>query len=353
MYYPVTEYLKYVEIKPSGAILIGRKIVIDGHVKRPVRVITHIHADHIIELDKSIRECREIVATEITLDILEALDYVDSQLLPLFRVKKRPLNYHECRSYNDEEVCSIPVDHIPGAMQVSVELKEKKIRIGYTGDFKLTHKTEIMKDLDVLIIEATYGHPFYRRPYKNSINSLLTEFVYEGLSRYKRIYIYAYHGKMQEVMLILREQGILVPYIVPGKVYKAVKLLEEKYGFNIGNYYKDVEVQEMKNNREGVIVFKHFNSAKYRKLDGSALHIVLTGRTLVEPFRKIDDYTYMVSFSDHADFDDLINYVVNANPKLVVIDGSRGGYAESLKNHLVKLGFSAIIMPKNNTGEES
>lgn len=346
----VPKYLEHVKILPSGAILVGKNIVIDGHAKRSLRIITHIHADHIVDLDYSIRECREIIATKITLDLLEALEYVNSNLLPIFRVKKKPLNYCECYSHENEEICLLPVDHIPGAAQVRVELKNEKVSIGYTGDFKLTRKTAIMRDLDVLIIEATYGHPSYRRSYKDSVNSLLADLVKEGLKKYKRVYIYAYHGKIQEAMIILREYGLTEPYIVPSRVYNATKILEERYQFNIGNYYKDTEVLRLKNT-EGVVVFKHFNSARYRRLNGKALHIVLTGRILAEPFKRLDDYTYAISLSDHGDFDDLINYVLEANPKLVVIDGSRKGYAEILREHLVERGFYTIVLPERK-GED-
>jgi putative mRNA 3-end processing factor len=346
----IPRYLEYVKILPNGAILVGKNIVIDGHAKRPLRIITHVHADHIIDLEDSIRECKEIIATKITLDLLEALQYVNSNLLPIFKVKKRPLDYCERYLYENEEIYLLPVDHIPGAAQVRVELKSEKVSIGYTGDFKLTQKTEIMRDLDVLIIEATYGHPSYRRSYKESVNSLLADLVKEGLKRYKRVYIYAYHGKIQEAMIVLREYGLTEPYIVPSRVYNATKILEEKYQFNIGNYYKDTEVLKLKN-AEGIVFFKHFNSAKHRRLDGKALHIVLTGRILAEPFKKLDDYTYAVSLSDHGDFDDLVNYVVYANPKLVVIDGSRRGYAEILREHLVEKGFYTIVLPERK-GEE-
>lgn len=347
----LAEYLKYIEIRPSGAILIGRNFVVDGHAERPVRVVTHAHADHVVDINASVRECKEIVATEITLDLIEVLGYIESRSLPLFRVKRKPIDYYECRSYGNEKLCAIPADHIPGAMQVIVEIVDKNIRIGYTGDFKLTSKTEIMKDLDVLVIEATYGHPAYKRPYKDSVSALLADFVYEGLRVYKRVHIYAYHGKMEEVMVALRERGVTAPYIVTSKVYNVLKLLEQKYGFKIGNYYKEVEMWRFKNSSEGVVVFKHFSSARYRKLDGSALHIVLTGRISTEPYKKLDDYTYVISFSDHGDFDDLVTYAIKANPKLVVIDGSRGGYAKSLKEYLAKRGFNVIILP--GSGENS
>ena len=36
-----------IDIKPSGAILVGRHITIDGFERRPIHIITHAHADHL------------------------------------------------------------------------------------------------------------------------------------------------------------------------------------------------------------------------------------------------------------------------------------------------------------------
>ncbi|MEM1761918.1 MAG: exonuclease, partial [Desulfurococcaceae archaeon] len=214
--------------------------------------------------------------------------------------------------------------------------------VGYTGDFKLTDKTDIMEGLDVLITEATYGNPLQVRSFKESIPQILVDLVVEGLAKYRRVYIYAYHGKMQEAMTNLRAGGIKSPFILPERVHKATKILEEKYGFNYGRYYRE---RDPVNSKNGLIVFKHFNTAYNRRLDGSGLHIVLTGRFTKDPFVKVDDYTYVVSLSDHADFTDLIKYVELASPKLVVVDGSRSSNAEFLKAALIERGFCTTVLP--------
>ncbi|MEM4532576.1 MAG: hypothetical protein QXU89_02825 [Desulfurococcaceae archaeon] len=75
------------------------------------------------------------------------------------------------------------------------------------------------------------------------------------------------------------------------------------------------------------------------------MNFVLTGREFEEPVRKIDEYTWLIALSDHADFDELINYVEISQPKLVIIDNSRDGYPYSLARELEKRGWKAIVMP--------
>lgn len=339
--YKYRDYLKYVNITQNGAILLGKNFVVDGFSERPVRVITHAHSDHLLGLEESIIYSNWIVASPITLDLVEALGYVRRELAPLLRLKGRALGYHEIFRA-DGEVCSLlRVDHIPGASQVLVRLESRGISVGYTGDFKLTENTEIMENVNALVIEATYSDPAFIRNNKDAAPRILADLVSEGLSKYKRVHIYAYHGKIQEAMSILRESGIDAPFILPDRIYHATKLLESKYGYKYGNYYRSRSFVKA----DKLIFFEHFNSAKFRKFDGRALHVVLTGRLTTEPFKKVDDYTYVVSISDHADFADLVKYVELANPDLVVIDSSRAGNAEALKAHLMSRGYCAVALP--------
>lgn len=340
--YKYKEYLESVNIELNGAIVVGKSFTIDGFAEKPVRIVTHAHSDHLHGLEESIRYSKHVLASPITLDLIEALGYINSDLLPFFKLKSIPLNYHQVYVYEDEEVEFYDADHIPGSVQVLIRLKDKKLMIGYTGDFKLTSKTEIMKNLNVLIIEATYGNPYYNRPFKESVPQILLDLVIEGLCKYKRVYIYAYHGKIQETMSILRTGGIDAPFVLPDRAYRVAKILEEKHGYNYGRYFKEKNAVF---NKEKYIVFKHFNSAKDRRLDGKGLHIVLTGRLTHEPFMKVDEYTYVVSLSDHADFNDLVKYVEYSNPELVIVDGSRQGESGALKNTLLEKGFCSIVLP--------
>lgn len=342
--YKYERYLKHVNISWNGSIEFGVNFEIDGYAGKPVRVVTHAHADHLCELGNSIKTSKYIIASPETLDIIEYLGYVEKSLLHLMKTKAIALKYYEQFKINNETCTLLPADHIPGSAQVVVKIENENITLGYTGDFKLTSKTDIIQNPSVLVIESTYGHPLHVRPYKSFVSQILVDLVLEGLHKYKRVYIYAYHGKIQEAMEILRDSGIAVPFILPSKIYELTLLLEKKYNYRIGNYYRE----DLANfTGKGIIIFKHFNVAKRRKLDGSALHIILTGKFVNEPFRKIDEHTYVVSLSDHADFNELVEYVEKSNPELVVLDRSRSENAEMLGSFLSQKGFCAIAMPLN------
>ena len=334
--------MNYVNIQVNSAILMGKNFTVDGFAERPVRIITHAHADHLLELDKSIVYSKYIIASPITLDLIKTLGYVRGELLALLRTKSIALNYNDAFTINNEECTLLESDHIPGSTQVVVRVRDKGLTIGYTGDFKLTSKTKIIEEPNILVIESTYGNPLYSRSHKDTIPQILVDLVLDGLSRYGRIHIYAYHGKIQEVMGILREKGINAPFILPDKIYDSTKMLEDKYGFNYGEYYRSSTPISSK---KKAIMFKHFNTASRRKLDGSSLHIILTGRFSNNPYVKVDDYTYVVSLSDHADFNDLVEYVNRSNPELVVIDGSRSSETEPLWITLLEKGFCSITLP--------
>lgn len=343
--------LKLVNITENGAVLLGRYFEIDGYSGRPVRVVTHAHIDHLKELEESLHTAFRIVATPITIELVKSLEYLSYRALRLLNHKAHPLGYHEEFIYENERLILYHADHIPGAAQVLVESQSH--RLAYTGDFKLTGKTEVIEEPDVLIIESTYGHPSNVRPFKEHVPSLLIDIVNEGLKKYGVVFIYGYHGKLQEAMSILREGGINATFILPGKICASTKILE-RYGYYVGRYVctEGYDVSRWKPT-EPVVVFHHFNRAKYRKLGNKSLHIVLSGWLFDEPFKMVDEYTYILGLSDHADFSDLIKYVELSNPRIVVIDASREGSPIELMQALLERGFCAITLPqtRESTGE--
>jgi len=54
-----------------------------------------------------------------------------------------------------------------------------------------------------------------------------------------------------------------------------------------------------------------------------------------------------VAFSDHSDFDGLMEYVRRSKPKLVITDNFRAGHAETLAKEIRKrFGISAVALPR-------
>ncbi|WP_434731533.1 MBL fold metallo-hydrolase [Thermogladius sp. KZ2Tp1] len=329
--------------KETRAITVGRYFAIDGYFPRPIRVVTHIHSDHTVGLSESLRVSSYIVGTPLTLDLLEELVIHGSGLHSLFRAKRRSLDYGERLEYQGSSITLVENAHTFGASSVLIELEGR--RVGYTGDVKLGNNTRVMRDLDVLVIESTYGSPRYRRPFKHSVEEILVDTVRYGLRKYGRVHIYGYHGKLQEAMHLLRRSGIEEPFLMPERVYRATRVLE-KHGVRIGEYYRERIGDEF----ERYVVFRHFNQAKYRKIDGSTLNVVLTGWEFENPARQVDEHTWVIALSDHGDFDDLVAYVEMSSPRVVVVDASRNGEPYELARELFRRGYVTFVMP--DTGED-
>ncbi len=335
------ELYKYVNITSNGAILISDDIAIDGHHDgRILRIITHIHSDHTIGISSSIKKMKYILATPQTHDMLSALGY----RIPLS--KRIALNYGQEMEINDKKISLIRAEHIPGAAQVHVKLREG-IEIGYTGDFKNPGAgTPVLKDMDILIMEATYGKPEWTRPFRDEVEYLFIDIVKYLLS-HGPIIIYAYHGKLQEAMRILRIAGITAPFIASRATYRIVKVLE-KYGYRFGEVLYDESREAKEVMKSGwYIYFTHVNSYNYIM---SAKHrfskIILSGWEFDQPYRKINNNTWIVALSDHADFEHLLLYVEEARPRILVIDASRCEAAEIFAREVTRrLGISAIPLP--------
>ncbi len=329
--------LKLANVSERGAVLLGSSTAADGPTSRPVRVVTHIHSDHIIGLGESKRKSRFIVATPATLDMLEALGH----RIP--GPKKRPVGYGEPLDYEGERITLHRARHVFGAAQVLVEL-EDGFRIAYTGDFKFPG-TPVLMDLDVLVLESTYGRPDWVRPFKDYVEMLFTDLVLEALSR-GPVHVYAYHGKLQEAMEILRSNGVDAPFIAPGRIYRLTKIAE-KHGLSVGEVLEDGtrEAEEVKRSA-WYVYFNHMATYRRRRL-GNATNVILSGWEFREPLRRINGSTWMVALSDHADFEDLIRYVEESRPKLVLTDAFRDGAAEILAGEIERrLGIPAMPRPR-------
>jgi len=330
--------------KKSKAIVIGRDIEIDGYANKLIRIVTHAHADHVYGLNNSLRKAKYIIATKPTLELIRELGYVNRDLIRELDLKSLPLDYRVEVKLYDYKLKLLPSTHILGSSQVVVEYNGYVI--GYTSDFKMGGETEIINSPDILIIEATYGSPKCRRVFKNEVIDLLIDTVTLGLTKHDRVVIYGYYGKLQEVMKILRERGVNEPFIMNRKIYNITRIAE-KYGWMIGDYY-------LENTREAYevarsskyIYFEHLSRAKYRRLNNRSLYIVLTGHEFREPIRRIDDRTWLIAFSDHADFDELIQYVELSKPRIIIVDNSREGYPEVFTEELRKRGWNAILIPQ-------
>jgi putative mRNA 3-end processing factor len=221
------------------------------------------------------------------------------------------------------------VDHILGAAQVLVEDSEGT-RIVYTGDFRIKNTPVIRSD--VLVIEATYGNPHRQRNFKHETEQKLVSVVKEGLEQ-GPVYVFGYHGKLQEVMQILHEAKIDVPFIMPERILQISKV-HQRFNGGISRplFRSKHELQTTLVGNGEYVAFHHMNSRKKMGLD--KFRVLVSGWEFYSPCRQIGEKEYLVALSDHSDFKGLLDYVKQSQPHLVITDNYRAGDARALAAYI-------------------
>ena len=323
----------------TGAILLGRHVACDQHDDaRPIRVVTHAHYDHTGGLQTSLQKCRSVIMTPATKDLLTAMRS------PSFLTKPnvQTLDYGQTITYKDERVTLHCADHILGAAQVLVEDKEET-RIVYTGDFRLS-KTPVL-ETDILVLESTYGNPGQVRRFGKIVEPALISLV-ESALRTGPVQIFGYHGKLQEVMQILHNNSINTPFIATERIFQISKVCEH-HGMRFGKLLslEEDEATEIVKKNEPHVAFYHMNAKRYINKDG--FRISVSGWEFSGPRRQIGENEHVVALSDHADFEDLLSYVAESRPKLVITDNYRVGDARGLAREIERrLHVPAKALPR-------
>ena len=223
-----------VRVYRDGGIVIegrGKKLLVDPvatpSCKPDAVFISHAHRDHY-----SLRALRHLtkvpkIMSRPTLDLLSRRALLDNVVIG---------------SPGDElEVNGIELElyeagHVIGSLQLRVDLGESVV---YTGDFNLEPRTvlkpaPILKG-DVLVIDATYGHPNYRFPSRSTLYRRILELVERAKKEKRGVTIAARTlGTGQEVIALLSLVAKLTPFVHrsfyhPNRIY-------EKHGEVLGSY---------------------------------------------------------------------------------------------------------------------
>ncbi len=312
-----------------GAVLLGKHVACDAYEEsRPIRVVTHAHADHMVGLGKSLKNCELSVMTPATMDLIDALKGPRW----LARGTVKTLDYGEPLTYEDETLTLHYADHILGTAQALVEDKEQT-RILYTSDFRFSRTPFV--EADILVMEATYGDPVRVRPFSMMVEGMLVSMVEQGLKQ-GPVYVFGYHGKLQKMMRILYEAKIKTPFIVPEQIFRVSKVYE-RHGMKLGKQllpFDGEEAQSMLTQNEPSVIFYHSYSRK--KVEGKALQIHASGWEFRKPCRRVGTNKYVVALSDHSDFNELLEYVERCNPRMVITDKHRSEAANIFAKEIEK-----------------
>ena len=302
----------------SGIRLAGTDIWLDPRKKRPLAFISHAHRDHL-------GSSHETVITSLKTAALTA------STLRAHTV--RAVNWHEKVELGGAKVELFPAGHILGSAQIMIE--KDGLRIVYTGDIKVTasftaERIEIRK-CDVLIIECTYGHPKFLFPDRHEVAHDLIKFVKDCMARRITPVIVAYRvGKAQEVVKILGDAGIRTR--LEHSIYEVTRLYTE-LGVSLLNYRR---YPPFTPHREAIVVPPHRLSL-VKPIVRKRIALV-TGWALDKEKISRFEHDVAIPLSDHADFAELLSYVMIARPKKVyTVHGD-----EEFSKQLRREGFDAI-----------
>lgn len=290
-------------------------------------VVSHAHSDHIARH-------KRVALTEPTARLLR-------QRLGGQR-EERVLRFGERTEFSsprgDFALTLLPAGHILGSAMVMVEWSGGSLL--YTGDFRLRPSPvcepcgfQLARGCDWLVMETTFGRPEYVFPPTVEIVEGLLQFCREAFAAGETPVLLGWTlGKAQELLCLLANSGLRVA------VHEAVLPLARIYeqcGVRLGAY----EPLNISQERDRVLICPPtFAQSPQRAALGPCRLAVATGWAMESSCKYRSGVDAAFPLSDHADFNELIEFVRQVRPRRVF---TTHGFAADFAATLRDLGFDA------------
>ena len=328
----------------NGAVRLGDNIICDGFIDGyAFRVQTHIHDDHMSNFDRS-KGVQDIMLSPATLDLLIAERNADLE----WRDNLHRIASEEIKELSDGSKLSMPSsNHMLGACQVAVELPDGR-RIGYSGDFGWPIENIIQ--VDELVVDSTYGGPNSRRRYTQSMaETCLVETVSTQL-KFGAVHIKAHRGTIERVFVALVGE-INAPILASNRLIKEIKVYQ-RYGLAGGELIdiESVESAEILRAKRYVRFYSKGDHINNDPAVGTSITCsAYMHQKSASPLLKFSDRSFSVALSNHADFDETLEYIKSTGAKTVVTDNTRT-HGEELAIAINKTirGVNAVPSSNNN-----
>src|SRR5437867_12492321 len=214
----------------------------------------------------------------------------------------------------------------------------------YTGDFKLRRGKSAepaeWRQADTLIMETTVGLPRYRFPATEQVIDEIVAFCRETIEADQVPVLLGYSlGKAQEILCSLDGTG-LTP-MLHGSVYQMTRIYEQ-FGQSFCKY-----VRYNANQVAGKVLICPPSANRSRMLEKiPRKRVAMISGWAVDP-RVVYRYQVDAAFplSDHADYGDLLRYVVLVQPKRVL---TLHGFAAEFASDLRDRGIEAWALSQEN-----
>jgi putative mRNA 3-end processing factor len=309
------------EVDDRGIRIVGSEFYLDARKKSSYSFVSHAHSDHV-------KRHEQMIATPATINLIKQRQR---------KVNAIPLDYHQKYLVDNFDIELIPSGHILGAAQILIE--KEGLKLIYTGDFKpgknLTAKPMEVRQADILIMESTFGAPQFIFPKEWEIIERLAKFIDRCFQSGIVPVVMGYAmGKSQEALKILGDLNYQVS--IHPSIARIVQVYEQ-HGIEFKNY----QVYQGEDLRDRVFLIPpHLARSHAVTKIWRTRKLILTGWA-VQPNAK---YRYhadeALALSDHADFNQLIEFVHQVQPEKVFITH---GF-DSFVYYLRKEGFKAGLL---------
>jgi len=290
---------------------------IDTAGKSEHAFITHAHSDH------SNTQARNVHMTSATHKLAKG------------RIRKytdvKEIKYGQKIKHGEYEVSFHDAGHILGSAQVHITNSSD---IVVTSDFKLQDSiigkgAEIISS-DVLVIESTFGLPYFQFPDREIVYDVMGKWIKENAKAGYLTILGGYAtGKAQELTKICNEYAGITP-LVHEKIFENNDIYQDE-GCKLGDYIK---INHNLNESDVIIMPPSLISTNLKQVLEDALHKKIKS-AMATGWHFFGSYDKLFPLSDHADYQQLMAYVKEAQPKQVVtMHGYAKELAQQIQHHL-------------------
>jgi Cft2 family RNA processing exonuclease len=322
-----------IDFTPNGISLPAFDLWLDPRRESGHAWVSHAHSDHACGLHG------EVWASPATLEIYRLRFPLNGR-----EQVAHPMAWGEPVTFRGAQLTAFPAGHILGAAQLLIETDGE--RIVYTGDIKLRpplcgEKTEVVA-CDRLIIESTFGLPVYHFLDREAARDRITAFARETLADGGSAVFLGYPlGRGQEIVHVLSTAGI--PVRVHGAIARYIPVYE-RAGIPFGPWepYSGGALDGKRGKqpaaeRAAYVVVPGMRAAIEASPRDCRIAYV-SGWAALGNARTRSGAEELIPYSDHADFEELIELIEKSGARRVDLVH---GYGEPLARILQARGIEA------------
>ena len=292
----------------------GTKFRLDPRTYSPgeINLISHGHSDHLPTRCNG----KSVVMSDVTQALLKLRKRAEADIL------------------SHGSVHALDAGHVIGSRMFFLDGDHT---ILYTGDFctkeKFFSRGAQPVDVDVLIVESTFGSEEYIFPETKKVAAQIQESVASCIENDESVIVLAYpFGKAQELTHLLRDYD---PFVDSG-IFEINEALKD-FGYKFRHQLYDA--MSIKESREPFVLITSRRAKQLKAADeqlgGKKRTLAVSGWAINSGFKYFQGVDNAFALSDHADFQDLINFIDRCNPDVVyTCHGSAKRFARLVRDHL-------------------